>query len=107
MTCPLQSVTGVSQSAANVRYVLTEAENMVVDGVVASVHSTAAGSFETAPFRFVDYMWRGALQSKPIAAALSIVLESPVLSKSFCTSLSRQMRRLKAHMLRIRALDSR
>ena len=72
------------------RYVLTEAENIGVDGVVASVHSTAAGSLETAPFRFVDYMWKGALQSKPIAAALFAVLESPALRKSlvacFCTA---------------------
>lgn len=56
---------------------------MVVDGVVASVHSTLAGSLETLPFRFVDWMYRGSLQSKPIAAALAVVLESPALRESF------------------------
>jgi hypothetical protein len=82
-----QTVSGVSRGTAFVRYVLTEAENIVVDGVVASVHSTAAGSLETAPFRFVDYMWKGALQSKPIAAALFTVLESPALRKLLIASL--------------------
>ena len=43
----VQTVMSVTKSSSMVRYVLTEAETVVVDGVVASVHSTAAGVLET------------------------------------------------------------
>lgn len=69
----------MTKSSSMVRYILTEAETAVVNGVVASVHSTAAGAFETTPFRFADYVLPGSLQFAPIAAALATVLESPLL----------------------------
>jgi len=75
----VQTVSGIRHGTKMVRYLLTEAESVVVGGVVSSVHSTAAGALETLPFRFLNWAFPGALQLKPIAATLAFVLESPML----------------------------
>lgn len=81
-TSVVQEITQVTKSSSMVRYVLTEAETAIVNGVVASVHSTAAGSFETTPFRLADLLFPGSLQWSPLAASLAVVLESPILQKA-------------------------
>jgi len=79
-----REVTAVTRAHSKVRYVLTEHDTLVVNGVVASVYSTAAGSLETLPFRLFDRLFAGGLQWAPIAAAMQIILESPLL-RSFET----------------------
>mmetsp|Transcript_20656 Transcript_20656/g.41906 ORF Transcript_20656/g.41906 Transcript_20656/m.41906 type:complete len:499 (-) Transcript_20656:176-1672(-) len=85
-----KEVIGVAKGSASVRYVLTESGTVVVDGVVASVHSTAAGALETLPFRLLDSLARGSLQAAPVAAALRSILESPMLKavESFVNGLA-------------------
>ncbi len=61
------------------RYILTEAGNVVVDGILASVRSTGGGPLEELPFATLEAAWPGVLQSKPVAAALATVLDSPIL----------------------------
>jgi len=73
------TVSAVEKRASKVTYVLTEAETVVVDGIVATVFSTGAGMLETLPFRAIDAVARGALQWGPIGASLRTVLESPLL----------------------------
>jgi len=75
----IQEVSSVSKSFSKVRYVLTEHDTIVVNGVVASVYSTAAGSIETLPFRLFDSLFSGGLQWAPVAEALKTILESPAL----------------------------
>merc|ERR1712216_206054 len=72
-------VTKVTKSMSEVRYVITSDDNLVVNGVVAPVYSTSANSLETLPFRLLHKVAPGALQWEPIAAALEVILESPVL----------------------------
>lgn len=72
-------MTGVSKAIANVRYVVTSDDTMVVNGVVASVYSTGANGVETLPFHVLHMFAKGYLQWGPIAAALEVILESPVL----------------------------
>ena len=74
-----QSVQAVSRGISLVRYVLTDNDSIVVNGVVASVYSTAAKTLETLPFRLVDKMVKGVLQWGPVATSLRIILESPAL----------------------------
>jgi len=74
-----KEVSSVSRSFSKVRYILTEHDTVVVNGVVASVFSTAAGAVETLPFRLFDVLFAGGLQWAPVAAALEIILESPLL----------------------------
>lgn len=64
---------------SKVRYVVTSDDNMVVNGVVASVYSTGANGVETLPFHLLHKFAQGALQWGPIAAALEVILESPAL----------------------------
>ncbi len=72
-------MTGISKGESAVRYVITESGTVVVNGVVASVYSTAAGYLETLPFRLMDVLYKGSLQAAPVAAALRTILESPML----------------------------
>jgi hypothetical protein len=72
-------VTKFTKSMSEVRYVITSDDNLVVNGVVAPVYSTSANSLETLPFRLLHKVAPGALQWEPIAAALEVILESPVL----------------------------
>ena len=44
------AVTAVAKGQAQVKYIVTEAGNLVVNGVVASVFSTLALGLETLPF---------------------------------------------------------
>lgn len=50
-----------------------------MDGILASVFSTAAEQFETLPFHLLDRFLPGVLQSKAVAATLETILESPIL----------------------------
>jgi hypothetical protein len=68
----LQEVTGIKMSQAKVRYILTEHDTLVVNGVVASVYSTAARSWETLPFRVFDSIFAGGAADKR-----KLVLYSP------------------------------
>jgi hypothetical protein len=54
----LQTVTDVTLGRARVKYVVTEAGNLVVNGVLASVFSTPAGFWETLPFRILDSFFK-------------------------------------------------
>ena len=79
VTTGVQTVQGVEQAASKVRYVVTFHDNIVVNGVVAPVYSTAAHGLETLPFHLLHKAAPGVLQWTPIAQALEIILESPVL----------------------------
>lgn len=74
-----QVVSAVVPGTSRVHYVLTEADNLVVGGVLASVLSTAAGALESLPFFLLDRLLPGILQTPAVAAALATVLESPLL----------------------------
>lgn len=80
LPCPTsQTVTAVSKAASKVRYVVTSADTIVVNGVVASVYSTGANSVETLPFHLLNKLAKGVLQWGPVAASLEVILEAPVL----------------------------
>ncbi|EKX54015.1 hypothetical protein GUITHDRAFT_150121 [Guillardia theta CCMP2712] len=83
-----EMVKGVSSSRSFVRYLLVEGGNLMVNGVLASVQSTAAGALETLPFRFLDTIFPGSLEAPAIKQALRTVLESPML-RSFETLIAR------------------
>ena len=57
------------------KYVVTESDYIIVDGVAVSTYSTALAALETAPFRFLDWVHPGLLQSELISAQLSAVME--------------------------------
>jgi hypothetical protein len=76
----VMTVRSVAQGKAQVKYIVTEAGNLVVNGVVASVFSTMAKHFETLPFYALDKLFKGILQWAPVKSALYAVLESPALS---------------------------
>jgi len=54
-----RAVRAVEASRAKVRYVVTENDLLVVDGVVASVYSTGAGRWETLPFHLLHRLLPG------------------------------------------------
>lgn len=56
--CLLQTVTDVALGRARVKYIVTEAGNLVVNGVLASVFSTPAAFWETLPFRILDSLFK-------------------------------------------------
>ena len=60
-----EMVKDVSSSRSFVRYLLVEGGNLIVNGVLASVQSTAAGALETLPFRFLDTIFPGSLEVRP------------------------------------------
>jgi len=66
-------------SSSLVRYIVTEGDAFIASSAIVSLYSTAAGSFETMPFRFINYILPGSLQWSPVASALRLVLESPLL----------------------------
>jgi len=72
-------VTDTTAGRSHVKYIVTEAGNLVVNGVVASVFSTSAAFWETLPFELLDSLFQGLLQWAPVKAALFAVLESPAL----------------------------
>ena len=74
------AVTAIAKGQAHVKYVVTEAGNVVVNGVVASVFSTLAQRLETVPFYVLDTLFRGIFEWAPVKAALYSVLESPELA---------------------------
>lgn len=76
----VMTVRSVAMGRAQVKYIVTEAGNLVVNGVVASVFSTMAKHLETLPFYTLDTLFKGILQWAPVKAALYDVLESPTLS---------------------------
>lgn len=71
-------VTGVQAGAEVVKYVLTENNKMIVEGLVAPVESTMAGSLELLPFHFLNHLQVLGLTS--VGAALYAIFESPLLS---------------------------
>ncbi|EKX46015.1 hypothetical protein GUITHDRAFT_138502 [Guillardia theta CCMP2712] len=77
----LVQVRSISRDVSKVRYVLVENDMILLNGIVASIFSTAAGSLETLPFRFLDRLFPGLLQVKAVAIALHDVLESPILRR--------------------------
>jgi len=100
-----QTVNAVTKAISKVRYVVTSDDTMVVNGVVASVFSTGANSVETMPFHMLHKFAKGALQWAPIAAALEVILESPILRSveavvnAFAGVKSLQVSSGAAHML--------
>ena len=76
----LRRVSAVTKGQAKVKYVVTEAGNLLVNGVVASVYSTVAGHFETLPFYFLDSLLPGIFEWAPVKASMYTVLESPALA---------------------------
>jgi len=76
----VDTVRDVRVSRSSVRYVVTDTDVLLVDGVVAAVYSTAAGWVETLPFRFLDLVLPGVFSMAPVKASLFTVLESPVLN---------------------------
>jgi len=74
-----KTVTDATAGRAHVKYIVTEAGNLVVNGVVASVFSTSAAVWETLPFQLLDWLFQGVLEWGPVKAALFTVLESPAL----------------------------
>jgi len=75
----VQTVEAVSKGEARVKYVVTEAGNLLVNGVVASVFATAAKHLETLPFYILDSLFQGIFDWAPVKAAMHAVLESPAL----------------------------
>ena len=73
------TVTAIAKGQAQVKYIVTEAGNLVVNGVVASVFSTLAKHMETLPFLVLDSLFQGIFEWAPVKAALYSVLESPAL----------------------------
>lgn len=71
-------VTGVRGGAELVKYVLTENDKLLVEGLVAPVESTMAASFELLPFHFLNLCQ--VLGLKSVRAALYTIFESPLLS---------------------------
>ena len=53
-----QTVTDTSPGYARVKYIVTEAGTLVVNGVVASVFSTPAAFWETLPFQILDSLFK-------------------------------------------------
>jgi hypothetical protein len=76
------AVTAVAKGQAQVKYIVTEAGNLVVNGVVASVFSTLALGLETLPFHVLDCLFHGIFEWAPVKAALYSVLESPALANA-------------------------
>jgi len=77
-----QTVLTTSAGTAHVKYIVTEAGNLVVNGVVASVFSTMAKHLETLPFYTLDSLFPGIFEWSPVKAALYSVLESPALQRA-------------------------
>ncbi len=73
------TVTAIAKGQAHVKYIVTEAGNLVVNGVVASVFSTLAKHLETLPFLVLDSLFPDIFEWAPVKAALYSVLESPAL----------------------------
>jgi hypothetical protein len=71
----LASVVLVQECSARVKYVVTDSDYIIVDGVAVSTFSTALAALETAPFRFIDWIHPGMLQTSLISAQLSAVME--------------------------------
>jgi hypothetical protein len=55
----VQRVLSVEMRRAKVRYVVTDNDMLVVDGVVTSVYSTGAGRWETMPFHLLHRLFPG------------------------------------------------
>jgi len=72
------AVTAVLARTDEVKYVLTENDFILVDGVMGPTQSTMAGWLELLPFKALDRMHVLALAS--VRAALYDILESPLLS---------------------------
>lgn len=72
------AVTAVLARTDEVKYVLTENDFILVDGVMGPTQSTMAGWLELVPFKALDRMHVLALAS--VRAALYDILESPLLS---------------------------
>eukprot|EP00277_Geminigera_cryophila_P026913 CAMPEP_0179482766 /NCGR_PEP_ID=MMETSP0799-20121207/60177_1 /TAXON_ID=46947 /ORGANISM="Geminigera cryophila, Strain CCMP2564" /LENGTH=544 /DNA_ID=CAMNT_0021296067 /DNA_START=35 /DNA_END=1669 /DNA_ORIENTATION=- len=75
----VEMVRDVRVARSHVRYVVTDKDMLLVDGVVATVYSTAAGWVETMPFRVLDRVLPGVFGKTGVKAALMAVLESPLL----------------------------
>ena len=71
------TVTAIAYGETQVKYIVTEAGNLVVNGVVASVFSTLAKHMETLPFYVLDFIFPGIFEWAPVKAALYSVIESP------------------------------
>jgi len=76
------AVTAVAKRQAQVKYIVTQAGNLVVNGMVASVFSMLAHRFETLPFYVLDWLFHGTFEWAPVKAALYLVLESPALANA-------------------------
>ena len=74
------NVARVWEAEGPVRYLVTQGRgDILVGGVAASQHSTPFGWLESAPFRFLDWLWPGLLEWAPVDASLRAALDSPML----------------------------
>ena len=73
------TVVEATNCSAKVRYIVTDSDYLIVDGVAASTYSSVAAALETAPFHFLAVMAPGLLQHPCVEASLHVVLESPAL----------------------------
>ena len=73
-------VLSIEIGRARVKYIVTETGNVLVNGVLASVSSTAVKHFELLPFYFLDSLFKGIFTWKPVEHSLYAVLESPALA---------------------------
>lgn len=71
------AVTAVARGQAQVKYIVTQAGNLV-----ASVFSMLAHRFETLPFYVLDWLFHGTFEWAPVKEALYLVLESPALANA-------------------------
>ena len=54
-------MTDMTAGRAHVKYIVTKAGNLVVNGVVASVFSTSAAFWETLPFQLLDSLFQASM----------------------------------------------
>jgi hypothetical protein len=55
-------ITRASVGESVVKYIVTDSDSLIVDGVLSLPYSTRAGRIETLPFLLLDRMWRGAFK---------------------------------------------
>ena len=74
----LEEVLDVRAGKSLVRYVVTDNDNILIDGVAATVYATRAGWVETLPFRFLDRLLPGVFSLSLVKGSVRAMLESPV-----------------------------
>jgi hypothetical protein len=74
----LEEVLDVQAGKSLVRYVVTDNDNILIDGVAATVYATRAGWVETLPFRFLDRLLPGVFSLSLVKGSVRAMLESPI-----------------------------